>query len=353
MNQIGFNFTSLLSSFVSTLTPTLASPKEAFPSLASQRSVSSSVSSYEEPSNVSVGTLSNFISDHLVSEDAIIGDANIGDANQPSNIGATFLASTGANSLASSSLVTDSHSLNATSSLASFPSLDANLASVSKTISSSSSLASHQSISSERLSSVSGFVSNFFNESKYQLLAPFSSNQSTETPNLVYSSSHMLASDYLASDNLAPSNLLSSELNYMNATYYGSLFESNSSLNLSMNGSADYGLEEANVFILPWYQQAIWSLLFGSMVLIAAGGNAIVIWIVLTHERMRTVTNYFIVNLSVADIMVSTLNVIFNFVYMLDGHWPFGDAYCKISNFISILSVAASVFTLMAISLDR
>lgn len=348
MNQIGFNFTSLFSSFVSTVTPTLASPNVAFPSLASQRSVSSSVSSYEESSNVSIGTLSNSISDHLVSEDAIIGDAN-----RPSNIGATFLASTSANSLASSSLVTDSHFLNATSSLASLPSADANLASVSRTISSSSSLASHQSISSEILSSVSGFVSNFFNESNYQLLAPFSSNQSAETPNLASPSSHMLASDYLASDDLAPSNLLSSELNYMNATYYNALFDSNSSLNMSTNGSADYGLEEANVFILPWYQQAIWSLLFGSMVLIAAGGNAIVIWIVLTHERMRTVTNYFIVNLSVADIMVSTLNVIFNFVYMLDGHWPFGDAYCKISNFISILSVAASVFTLMAISLDR
>ncbi|XP_013775273.1 tachykinin-like peptides receptor 99D isoform X1 [Limulus polyphemus] len=108
-----------------------------------------------------------------------------------------------------------------------------------------------------------------------------------------------------------------------------------------------------NVYILPWWQQTLWSLAFGGMVLVATGGNVIVIWIVLAHKRMRTVTNYFLVNLSLADTMVSTLNVIFNFSSMLNGDWPFGSAYCKVSNFISILSVAASVFTLMAISIDR
>ncbi|GFU44644.1 tachykinin-like peptides receptor 99D [Nephila pilipes] len=110
---------------------------------------------------------------------------------------------------------------------------------------------------------------------------------------------------------------------------------------------------DRNVFILPWWQQLIWTLIFGSMIFVATGGNVIVMWIVLAHKRMRSVTNYFLVNLSFADTMVSTLNVIFNFIYMLDGHWPFGEAYCKISNFIAIVSVAASVFTLMAISIDR
>lgn len=111
--------------------------------------------------------------------------------------------------------------------------------------------------------------------------------------------------------------------------------------------------EEFNIFILPWWQQLMWSLFFGIMIFIATGGNAIVMWIVLAHKRMRSVTNYFLVNLSLADTMVSTLNVIFNFIYMIDGDWPFGEAYCKISNFIAIVSVAASVFTLMAISFDR
>jgi tachykinin-like receptor len=57
-------------------------------------------------------------------------------------------------------------------------------------------------------------------------------------------------------------------------------------------------LQDRNAYIMPWFQQVIWSSLFGLMVTIAAGGNIIVIWIVLAHKRMRTVTNYFILNLS-------------------------------------------------------
>ncbi|XP_023232740.1 tachykinin-like peptides receptor 99D [Centruroides sculpturatus] len=126
----------------------------------------------------------------------------------------------------------------------------------------------------------------------------------------------------------------------------------NMSSSLSTNESLD-DREGSNTYILTWWQQMAWSLLFGVMVLAATGGNLIVIWIVLTNRKMRTVTNYFLFNLSMADIMVSTLNVIFNFTYMLNGIWPFGSVYCKISNFIAIVSVAASVFTLMAISIDR
>ncbi|XP_042893294.1 tachykinin-like peptides receptor 99D [Penaeus japonicus] len=108
-----------------------------------------------------------------------------------------------------------------------------------------------------------------------------------------------------------------------------------------------------NKYNLPLWRELIWSFVFGSMVLVATGGNLIVIWIVMANRRMRTVTNIFLVNLSVADTMVSTLNVVFNFTYMLNLHWQFGLVYCKISQFVSILSICASVFTLMAISFDR
>ncbi|XP_066996206.2 tachykinin-like peptides receptor 99D [Anabrus simplex] len=110
---------------------------------------------------------------------------------------------------------------------------------------------------------------------------------------------------------------------------------------------------EINPFILPWWRQLIWTILFAGMVIVASGGNLIVIWIVMAHKRMRTVTNYFLVNLSVADAMVSTLNVTFNYTYMLNSDWPFGKTYCKITQFVAVLSICASVFTLMAISIDR
>ena len=108
-----------------------------------------------------------------------------------------------------------------------------------------------------------------------------------------------------------------------------------------------------NPFALAWYFQFIYIVAFVSMVLVAAGGNIIVVWIVLAHKRMRTVTNYFLVNLAVADAAISLLNVLFNFVYMLYQHWPFGRFYCKFSLFISNGTISASVFTFMAIALER
>ena len=108
-----------------------------------------------------------------------------------------------------------------------------------------------------------------------------------------------------------------------------------------------------NPFALPWYLQMIYIIAFVSMVLVAAGGNIIVIWIVLAHKRMRTVTNYFLVNLAVADAAISLVNTLFNFVYMMYQNWPFGRVYCKISQFISTGTICASVFTFMAIAIDR
>lgn len=65
-------------------------------------------------------------------------------------------------------------------------------------------------------------------------------------------------------------------------------------------------------------ERLFWIMLFFLMVLVAAGGNIIVIHIVSTNKEMKSVTNYFLVNLSLADTMVSTLNVIFNFISMLN-----------------------------------
>ncbi len=104
---------------------------------------------------------------------------------------------------------------------------------------------------------------------------------------------------------------------------------------------------------MPWYLQLVYIVAFVSMVIVAAGGNLIVIWIVMAHKRMRTVTNYFLVNLAAADALISLFNTLFNFVYMLYSDWPFGRMYCKFSQFIATCTISASVFTFVAIAIDR
>jgi tachykinin-like receptor len=112
-------------------------------------------------------------------------------------------------------------------------------------------------------------------------------------------------------------------------------------------------ITEGRPFIPRWWIQVFWSLLFGIMVLAAIVGNLVVIWIVLANRQMRTVTNFFLLNLAIADLAIAIFNTIFNFVYMLNSHWPFGQAYCVINNFIANLTIAASVFTITAMSIHR
>ena len=71
------------------------------------------------------------------------------------------------------------------------------------------------------------------------------------------------------------------------------------------------------------------------------------------HKRMWTSTNYFLVNLSFTDLLMTILNGLFNFIYMRDNDWPFGSAYCTVNNFVAYYTVIASVLTLTAITLDR
>lgn len=52
---------------------------------------------------------------------------------------------------------------------------------------------------------------------------------------------------------------------------------------------------ESFPFVHEWWIELSYVLLFSALIVLAVGGNLIVIWIVLRHRRMRTVTNYFLV----------------------------------------------------------
>ena len=104
---------------------------------------------------------------------------------------------------------------------------------------------------------------------------------------------------------------------------------------------------------MAWWLKAVYLTVFAAMVLVAAGGNFIVIWIVLAHQHMRSVTNFFLVNLAVADALISITNTPFNSFYMVLNYWPFGMAYCKVSTTLSNATIAASTFTFMAIAIER
>ncbi|KAM4809352.1 neuropeptide FF receptor 2 [Rhinophrynus dorsalis] len=82
-------------------------------------------------------------------------------------------------------------------------------------------------------------------------------------------------------------------------------------------------------------------------------GNGVVCFIVLSSKHMRTVTNLFILNLAVSDLLVGIFCMPTTLLDNIIAGWPFGSTICKMSGMVQGISVSASVFTLVAIAVDR
>lgn len=106
-------------------------------------------------------------------------------------------------------------------------------------------------------------------------------------------------------------------------------------------------------FSMPGWQLALWATAYLTLVFVAVTGNATVIWIILAHQRMRTITNYFIVNLALADLCMAAFNAAFNFVYASHNIWYFGRAFCHFQNLFPITAMFVSIYSMTAIAADR
>lgn len=86
------------------------------------------------------------------------------------------------------------------------------------------------------------------------------------------------------------------------------LNEYNISDNFTINNNNET-LEE--LLDVSWYTTAIFTLLFVSLSAIAVLGNSLIIWIVIKNPKMHNVTNYFICNLAMADIVIGLFAIPF------------------------------------------
>ncbi|KAG7318139.1 hypothetical protein KOW79_017894 [Hemibagrus wyckioides] len=129
----------------------------------------------------------------------------------------------------------------------------------------------------------------------------------------------------------------------------------NSSL---LNTSTSNITNLTSVTYYPYYQHSLpvaasLTIAYLFIFLLCMVGNGLVCLIVLENRRMRTVTNLFIFNLAVSDLLVGVFCIPTTLVDNLITGWPFSNMVCKLSGLVQGMSVAASVFTLVAIAVDR
>ena len=90
------------------------------------------------------------------------------------------------------------------------------------------------------------------------------------------------------------------------------------------------------------------------MLLIVFGNTLVIVAVYRDRSLRRSITNYFIVSLAFADLLIgSTVVPISIFDTLSNGHWIFGEAVCDLWHAVDILSCTASILNLCVISLDR
>ncbi|KAL7981718.1 hypothetical protein Chor_001533 [Crotalus horridus] len=88
-------------------------------------------------------------------------------------------------------------------------------------------------------------------------------------------------------------------------------------------------------------------------ILLAIVGNILVILSVACNRQLRTVTNYFIINLAIADLLLSTTVLPFSATLEVLDLWVFGRIFCDIWAAVDVLCCTASIMSLCIISVDR
>ncbi len=82
-------------------------------------------------------------------------------------------------------------------------------------------------------------------------------------------------------------------------------------------------------------------------------GNLLVILVVMRDKHMRSITNIFLVNLAIGDLLVVILCLPFTLATYIYREWIYGEVVCKLTPFVQGSSVSVSVLTLLVISLNR
>lgn len=82
-------------------------------------------------------------------------------------------------------------------------------------------------------------------------------------------------------------------------------------------------------------------------------GNVLVVYVVGRNRQMHTVTNLFIANLALSDVLLCVLAVPFTPLYTFLGRWVFGKTLCHLVPYAQAVSVYISTLTLTSIAVDR
>uniref|UniRef100_A0A674H320 5-hydroxytryptamine receptor 4 n=1 Tax=Taeniopygia guttata TaxID=59729 RepID=A0A674H320_TAEGU len=115
-------------------------------------------------------------------------------------------------------------------------------------------------------------------------------------------------------------------------------------LDVNVSSSEAFGIAEKIVLLS----------FISAVILMAILGNLLVMVAVCRDRQLRKIkTNYFIVSLAFADLLVSVLVMPFGAMELVQDNWIYGEMFCLVRTSLDVLLTTASILHLCCISLDR
>ncbi|XP_052413496.1 D(2)-like dopamine receptor [Carassius gibelio] len=101
------------------------------------------------------------------------------------------------------------------------------------------------------------------------------------------------------------------------------------------------------------HQYNYYALLLTLLIFVIVFGNVLVCMAVSREKALQTTTNYLIVSLAVADLLVATLVMPWVVYLEVVGEWRFSKIHCDVFVTLDVMMCTASILNLCAISIDR
>ncbi|XP_062855708.1 muscarinic acetylcholine receptor M3 [Trichomycterus rosablanca] len=121
---------------------------------------------------------------------------------------------------------------------------------------------------------------------------------------------------------------------------------------ITMSWTSNVTKAPSDGVIVSW-RMAMITLITVPLSAITIIGNILVIISFRVNPLLRTVSNYFLLSLAVADLILGTISMNLYTTYILMGHWTLGNLACDIWLAVDYVASNASVMNLLAISFDR
>ncbi|CAK6953050.1 muscarinic acetylcholine receptor M3 [Scomber scombrus] len=103
----------------------------------------------------------------------------------------------------------------------------------------------------------------------------------------------------------------------------------------------------------PVWQVVIIVFLTGMLSLVTIIGNILVVVSFKVNRQLKTVNNYFLLSLAVADLIIGVISMNLYTTYLVMGYWAMGNWACDLWLAIDYVASNASVMNLLVISFDR